>query len=403
MTFSQPNDVRRLNKDLSSVDEHGDFQPGQILGDRYEVICPIGLGGMGHVYRVRQILVNKELALKTIDRSSMSETAFRRFQQEARTAFSLNHQNVIRVTDFGLLEDQTPFLVMELVNGENLSERIKRAGTLSWKEAIPIFVQVCFGLAHAHESGVVHRDIKPSNIMLLDGIPLGAEGSVKIVDFGIAKCKSHEGGEIQALTRTGEIFGSPLYMSPEQCNGLAVDHRSDIYSLGCVLFEALTGTPPFIGDNALSTMMKHLGEPAPTLKEASLGNDFPPAIEEIVATMLAKSPNERYQNTANIAYDLGALKNSSEAVAQGARKVKGASRRKRKHRLNECDKILQPAHRCRGVTTGTIGSNWLWNSDFFQTNSTAASSISSQSTEKSNLRSNDYLRAPDRRKSVHGG
>jgi serine/threonine protein kinase len=273
---------------------------------------------MGLVYRVNQILLNKEFALKTIDKNKMSEIAIRRFQQEARTAFALDHPSIIAVKDFGVLDDQTPFLVMELVKGETLGERLKRAGCLTLDQAIPFFVQVCFGLAYAHECGVVHRDIKPNNIMLLTGLPLATEGSVKIVDFGIAKFSEHEGGEMQSLTRTGEIFGSPLYMSPEQCSGFKVDHRSDIYSLGCVLFEALTGTPPFMGDNALSTMMKHLGEPAPTLKEASLGADFSQAIEDIVAKMLAKSPDRRYQNLGVVAHDLGALRRG-ESISGAAK------------------------------------------------------------------------------------
>jgi serine/threonine protein kinase len=182
---------------------------------------------MGLVYRVNQIFLNKEFALKTIDKHFMSEIAVRRFQQEARTAFSLEHPSIIAVNDFGVLDDQSPFLVMDLVRGETLGERLKRTGPLTLEEAIPIFVQVCFGLAYAHECDVVHRDIKPNNIMLLKGMPLGSEGSVKIVDFGIAKFTQHEGGEMQALTRTGEIFGSPLYMSPEQCSGGRVDHRAD--------------------------------------------------------------------------------------------------------------------------------------------------------------------------------
>ncbi len=263
---------------------------------------------MGLVYRVNQIFVNKEFALKTIDKNCMSETALRRFQQEARTVFSLDHPNIIAVNDFGIWNDQTPFLVMELVNGETLGDRLARTGCLTLEQAIPIFVQVCFGLAYAHECGVVHRDIKPNNIMLVKGMPLGAEGSIKILDFGIARFAEHEGGEMQSLTRTGEIFGSPLYMSPEQCAGERVDHRADIYSLGCVFFEVLTGAPPCVGENALATMMKHLSETPLTLKQASLGADFPQGIEEIVATMLAKSPDSRYQNIGHIANDLGALK-----------------------------------------------------------------------------------------------
>ena len=282
------------------------FERGQVVGGRYEIISCLGTGGMGVVYRVKQIFLNTEFALKTLDKRSLTEKAIKRFQHEARTTFSLDHPSIIAVKDYGVLDDETPFLVMEFLNGQTLGERLKRSGSVPLAEAIPIFVQVCFGLAFAHDRGIVHRDIKPSNIMLLKGYPSGAEGSVKIVDFGIAKFTG-EGDEIQSLTRTGEIFGSPLYMSPEQCGGQRVDHRADVYSLGCVIFETLTGTPPFIGDSALSTMMKHQQERAPTLREATLGGDFPESIEEIVATMLAKSPADRYNNLGIVAHNLGAL------------------------------------------------------------------------------------------------
>lgn len=286
------------------------FEPGQTLGGRYQVIATLGRGGMGVVYHVIQMFLNKELALKTIEQRGLSEAMMRQFQAEARTAFAIKHPNVISVDDFGVLDDGTPFLVMELIHGETLTEKLKRRVSLSVEEAVPIFIQICHGLACAHKSGVVHRDIKPSNIMLVDDVQAGTEGSVKIVDFGIAtfaeNAADYQGGNTGAITQdhNGEIFGSPLYISPEQCSGGKVDHRSDIYSLGCVLFEALTGTPPFIGDNALTTMMKHKSTNAPSLKEASLGKSFPKELEQIVATMLAKAPDNRYQSMQEVIKDL---------------------------------------------------------------------------------------------------
>lgn len=262
---------------------------------------------MGVVYKVEQIFLGKELALKTIDRQLMSDITVRRFQAEARAAFAVDHPNIVAVHDFGLFEDDTPFLVMEIVQGETLTDRLKR-GTLSVDEAISIYIQVCFALAHAHESGVVHRDIKPSNIMLLNDVPEGIETGVKILDFGIAKLAHSGDGEGQTLTQTGEIFGSPLYMSPEQCLGGKVDHRADVYSLGCVIFESLTGTPPYVGENALMTMMLHQTATIPTLKEGSLGSEFPPQLERLVSSMLAKNPDDRYQNLGVAAHELAALK-----------------------------------------------------------------------------------------------
>ena len=280
------------------------FEPGQTLGGRYQVISCLGHGGMGVVYHVIQMFLNKELALKTIDKRGISEEVMRRFQKEARTAFAVKHPNIIAVDDFGLLDDQTPFLVMELIRGETLSEKLKRKTSLSINEAIPMFMQICVGLAYAHELGVVHRDIKPSNIMIPDDMEPGTEGSVKIVDFGIATFAAED--EERSITHTTEIFGSPLYISPEQCSGIKVDHRADIYSLGCVIFETLTGTPPFIGESALMTMMKHKSAPPPTLREASLGKIFPKELEQVVATMLAKSPEQRYQSISAVAKDLAA-------------------------------------------------------------------------------------------------
>ncbi len=298
-----------------------EFEPGHMLGGRYQVISCLGRGGMGIVYKVKQFFLDKELALKTINKHCLTETSIRRFQQEALTSFAIDHPNVIVVNDFGLLDDDTPFLVMELLDGETLGDRLKVCSRLSVDDAVDLFIQVCFGMSYAHSKGIVHRDIKPTNIMLLNNLPFGTEGSVKVVDFGIAKYSAREGGEVQALTRTGEVFGSPLYMSPEQCQGAAVDHRSDIYSLGCLMFEALTGTLPFIGENALLTMLKHQTDIAPTLREAS-GITFPKALEAIIAKMLAKHPSQRYQSLGDVAMELASMKNGGVVKAAARQELK---------------------------------------------------------------------------------
>ncbi|MCC7531589.1 MAG: serine/threonine protein kinase [Candidatus Melainabacteria bacterium] len=282
-------------------------QPGQVVGNRYKILSLVACGGMGTVYKVEQVYLGKVLALKVLNTRCVSDLTVRRFQHEARAAFGIDHPNLISVHDFGLLDEKMPFLVMDYVSGQSLSERIRAHGMLTVAEAVPVFLRICFGLGYAHDQGVIHRDIKPSNIMLVDNISSSEEGSIKIVDFGIAKFTQLEKSDIQALTRTGEVFGSPLYMSPEQCTGSPVDLRSDIYSLGCVFFEALTGTTPFVGANALTTMMQHMGEKAPSLKEASMGKDFSPLIEQIIARMLAKNVNDRYQSLAHVARDLAHL------------------------------------------------------------------------------------------------
>ncbi len=286
---------------------------GQTVADRYTVLEEIGRGGMGVVYKVNQFALSRLLALKTIDATDIDDATWRRFQQEAKATSLLDHPNLITVHDFGLLEERHPFFVMDLVEGTTLTKRIETGGPLSVEEALPLMIQVCFGLAYAHDLGIVHRDIKPSNIMLCKTEIGTANSTVKIVDFGIAKLHLNEAAETQGLTRTGEIFGSPLYMSPEQCLGLPVDHRSDIYAVGCVFFEALTGIPPFQGNSALSTMMKHQTEKPPTLKEVTLGKEFPEEIEKLIARLLNKNPDQRYQSLKAVARDLSLLQQGVEA------------------------------------------------------------------------------------------
>jgi serine/threonine protein kinase len=290
-----------------------------MLGGKYQVLNLLGQGGMGTVYRVRQVFLNNDMALKLLDLAFVADSIhIRRFQQEAKAANSLNHPGLVKVHDFGLLDNGQPYLVMEMLEGETLSSYLKKNGALSLKEINALFAQVCFALSYAHSEKVVHRDIKPGNIMLLQGLSLDTEGSVKVVDFGLAKIAG-EGEGKQALTRTGEVMGSPIYMSPEQCSGATLDHRSDIYSLGCVLFEALTGTPPFIGETALRTMMQHQSDTPPTLKEASLGKDFPSSLERIVAKMLAKSPGDRYQDLGVVAHELAHACVGSDRVLEPKR------------------------------------------------------------------------------------
>lgn len=287
---------------------------GSIIAERYKVIDEIGRGGMGVVYRVLQLALDREMALKTIDGHDVKDATWRRFQQEAKASSLLDHPNLISVHDSGVIDGKHPYFVMDYVQGTTLSKLVEEKGPLEVEEALPIFIQVCFGLSYAHDLGIVHRDLKPSNIMLVKP-PGGGAYTVKIVDFGIAKLHQNEGADIQGLTKTGEIFGSPLYMSPEQCLGIAVDHRSDIYALGCVFFEALAGLPPFMGNTALATMMQHQSEKAPTLKEATLGKEFPQGVENLIARLLEKDPDKRYQSLKAVARDLSLLQQGSSGQA----------------------------------------------------------------------------------------
>jgi serine/threonine protein kinase len=291
----------------SSSEREQALAPGAIVDDKYQIVSLIGKGGMGSVYRVHQIFLGKDFALKVLDLHQRTEVTERRFKQEARTASQLQHPNLVGVHGFGVLGGVQPYLVMDFIEGLTLAEVLKKKETLPVDYVVRLALQLSFGLLYAHDKGVVHRDIKPGNIMLLHPDRDPAEGAVKIVDFGIAKLTQGEEGEIQSLTRTGEVFGSPVYMSPEQCKGAAVDRRSDIYSLGCVLYECLTGVPPFLGETAMSTMMKRLSEKPTSLREATLGREFPELLEHIIQKMLATEPEDRYQELHSLVNDLIAL------------------------------------------------------------------------------------------------
>jgi serine/threonine-protein kinase len=283
-----------------------EFVPGDYMADgRYQIVSLIGRGAMGCVYEVEQVYLKKHYALKTLLPIEASDSVQKRFQKEALAASRLDHPNLVHAVDFGVIDKTQPYLVMDLVRGTTLAEYIRANGPLSVQLSLEIFIPVCLALDYAHREGVVHRDLKPSNIILVQGLDTQATFVPKIVDFGIAKLELLEE---TALTKVGEVLGTPLYMSPEQCTGGKIDNRSDIYSLGCVLYESLTGSTPFTGKSSLVTMMLHQNQTAPTLREGSLGQKFPEALETIVAKMLAKDPDARYSSCMAIAQDLEYLK-----------------------------------------------------------------------------------------------
>jgi serine/threonine protein kinase len=296
-----------------------ELKPGQTVAGRFRIIEKLGQGGMGAVYRAEQIFLHKEFALKTLHTGVVSKTAWRRFQKEAEAAALLDHPGLIKVQDFGFIDEEyeQPFFAMDYVEGQTLATVLK-AGALSPHVVLEIFRQLCMAVGYAHTQSVIHRDLKPSNILISGSLTDESSIKVKVLDFGIAKVLTGTESESMALTRTGEIFGTPLYMSPEQCLGQAVDDRSDQYSIGCVLFEALTGFPPFVGETALSTMMRHQAEEPPTLKQASLGKSFPEGTEAVVAKMLAKNSRARYRNLFDIAADLERLKRGDPVKLGGS-------------------------------------------------------------------------------------
>lgn len=261
---------------------------------KYELLSVIGAGGMGVIYLARQIFLDRLVAIKMLKSNLASAKARMRFHQEGKAASALHHPVIVAINDFGIDELDRPYMVMEHVEGVTLSEVIKERITLNVAEAMPIFLELLDGLAVAHSKGIVHRDIKPGNIMLT----MGDDGvvHVKLLDFGIAKLLYDDDNTMQSLTKTGEALGTPLYMSPEQIQSHKIDYRSDLYSLGCVMYSCLTGAPPFVGEHKFQTMDLHLTEKPASLKEASLGLDFPQELERVIMRLLEKAPGDRYQS-----------------------------------------------------------------------------------------------------------
>jgi serine/threonine-protein kinase len=233
------------------------------------------------------------------------QIAVRRFQLEAQAASRLKHPNVIIVHDFGITPEGQPYMVMDFLSGRSMVDFLDETPQIEPSRAKRIFSQVASGLAHAHKSGVVHRDVKPNNIII--DFDHAGEESVKLVDFGIAKMINDAESPQQRLTRAGECFGTAMYMSPEQCRGKDVDQRSDIYSLGCVMFEALTGLPPFEGDNELDTLQMHLMQEPPTLRERRPDLQIPGEFEFVIKKCLSKEPEDRYQSMDELILDLSKI------------------------------------------------------------------------------------------------
>jgi serine/threonine protein kinase len=285
---------------LSGEDAH--LPEGTVIGEKYLILGFLGAGGMSAVYKAKHVLTGKIVALKVMHGRLLNDSSsFRRFHQEAIASSRLNHPNAISVSDMGMTGSQ-PYLVMDFIDGRSLALVIREEGRLSVERALKIFIQAALGLGSAHKLGIIHRDLKPSNIMLVQK-PEGENEIVKLVDFGIAKIISQE-GESQKLTATGEVFGSPLYMSPEQCEGRSLDARSDMYSMGCLMFEALTGRTPFCGENVMSTLLKHLNEAPPLLTDLDAAPVVQSLLNGIISKALSKDPEKRQKDMFELVEDL---------------------------------------------------------------------------------------------------
>jgi serine/threonine protein kinase len=299
-----PDDGSRLSTP-SQVGHRKQVDPliGQRLDGRYQILRVIGEGGMGVVYEAEHVLIEKRVAIKVLRETFTSRPdVVERFRQEAKSASKIGHPNIVDVSDFGETLSGQSYIVMEMLAGEDLADVLARERVLSPARAARLVFQVARALHATHNKNIVHRDLKPENVYLIERD--GAVDIVKVVDFGVAKMNDVETPAGRRLTRTGMIFGTPEYMSPEQALGKPFDHRVDIYALGAIFFELLTGRVPFEGDNFMEILAKHGHARVPTLREANPSTQVSPELERVVMRSLSKEPAQRYQSMGELAADL---------------------------------------------------------------------------------------------------
>ena len=290
-----------------------DLLPGQIVAHRYKIRRRIGQGGMGAVYAAEHVEFGRSVALKVLaPELSQQQDMLTRFRGEARAASQIGHPGIIDVFDFGTTDDGCVFFAMELLEGEDVAQVLAREQRIGVARAARIIAETAAAVGAAHGKGIVHRDLKPENIYL---VKRSGKESVKVLDFGVAKATDPFMGPEQGVTGRGTVVGTPEYMSPEQASGNPVDARSDVYSLGCILYEMFVGKPPFVGKNFVTVLMKHIGQPPIPPREQQPPADIPPALEKVIMKALAKEPAQRYASMDELARSV--VQASAEPDARG--------------------------------------------------------------------------------------
>jgi eukaryotic-like serine/threonine-protein kinase len=296
-----PDTTTLCPSDGVALEKTGDSLLGQVLAGKYRMDERLNEGGMGAVYRGTHVLMDKTVAVKVLRPAlAADEKIVARFSREARAASRISHPHALSVTDFGESEDGVVFLVMEYIDGKTLKEIIREEGPMPLTRVVEIIRQVGGALDAAHEQGVVHRDLKSENIMLLNSV---GSDYAKVLDFGIAKIKEPTGEYDPGLTAPDLVIGTPQYMSPEQCSQTSeIDARSDLYSLGVIIYEMLVGHVPFTGQSPTAIMMKHMQHEAPSVLQER--PDLPSEVGRVVQRALAKRPDDRYQHVGDLVDDL---------------------------------------------------------------------------------------------------